>query len=264
MQDNSAPAASIVKTAGASVVVLVLVVGWAITTRSSSQYVRSVQASTEAAAADSAPPSIDSIAAASDTQMATSDIAMVGPAVVGELVAQYQTLKNNNAYTPQAAASVAQQLGENVTAPVPYKNYTLSDIHTSSDTSYEGMLAYRGKLKDALAPLAGLNDLEISVFAKYAETKDPQYLDQLRTIIADYAAATDVSAQLTVPQDAAALHVGILNAMSQFGATLEALADNADDPITVITLLRTNQDAENMMISSFYDLAMYFAHHPKP
>ena len=51
--------------------------------------------------------------------------------------------------------------------------------------------------------------------------------------------------------------------MGQFGAALEALADNADDPITSTVLLRSYNDAENNMISSFNNLAKYFVHHPQ-
>ncbi|HEY4527363.1 MAG TPA: hypothetical protein VJK53_06010, partial [Candidatus Paceibacterota bacterium] len=70
-------------------------------------------------------------------------------------------------------------------------------------------------------------------------------------------------AAVTVPPDAVARHVEILNAMGEFGAALEALADNADDPITSTVLLRSYNDAENNMISSFNNLAKYFVHHPQ-
>jgi len=187
---------------------------------------------------------------------------MIGPAVVGTLASQYQTMKQNGTYSPEAADAAAEQLAAQLQVQVPYKQYAASDIKTSDDTSYSAMLAYREKLKDALTPLTSVKDLELAVFGKYTETKDPAYLGQLRAIVTTYARATEAASALTVPQDAVSQHVAILNAMGQFGATLSALADNAGDQITVMTLLRNYNDAENTMISSFNDLATYFAKHP--
>jgi hypothetical protein len=125
------------------------------------------------------------------------------------------------------------------------------------------MMSYRNNLKDALAPLTTVKEMELGIFAHYTQTQDPQYLDQLRSIATKYETAASSSARLTVPSDAASLHAGVLNAMGEFGATLEALADNASDPITVVALLRTYRDAEDNMIASFNALAMYYSHHPK-
>lgn len=188
----------------------------------------------------------------------------IGPMVVGTLAAQYSVLKDQGLYTPETAATLAAQLAEAVSAPVEYKHYTVTDLHLSSDTSYDGMLTYRAALQDAIAPLMRNKEPEIGIFAGYVETRNAQYLDDLRAVAADYAKARDAAAALTVPKEAASVHIGILEAMGQFGAVLEALADNAADPITSTALLQTYNDGEENMITSFNNLAMYYAHHPKP
>ena len=253
-------ATPIAKTAVLSVVMLVLVVGWLVMSHTGSQYVRG--AASNAAAAESVEDGLSAIAASANMEVTASDLTMIGPSVVGALVSQYQALKDSGSYSPEAAASAAEQLGENAYAPVPYKKYTQKDIHTTSDTSYAGMLTYRSALKEALTPMSSLQDFELGIFAKYSETKDPAYLDQLRGAIANYTTSTAAAATLTVPSDAALLHANMLSAMGQFSGVLEGLADNAGDPITVMVLLRTYNDAESNMVSSFNNLAMYFAHHP--
>ena len=256
--DDRARASSIAKTAGVSVIGLVLVVGWMLSSGSSAEYARPAS---NAAAAGEPPVDLSAIAASGRSEMATSDIAMIGPSVVGELVAQYQTLKNNGEYTPEAAAALAQQLGEQIVVRVPYHTYTVQDINTTNDNSYQAMLAYRESLQAALESMTDIKDFELGIFAKYSETKDPAYLQELRTIVAMYTASTKEAANLAVPSEAAMLHASVLNAMGQFAAVLEGLSNNADDPITVITLLRTYNEAEGTMLTSFNNLAMYFAHH---
>ena len=255
-------ATPITKTAILSVGMLVLVVGWLVTSHSGTQYVRSSEPQAQVATADSVEDGLAAIAASANMEVTASDLKMIGPSVVGALVSQYQALKDSGSYSPEAAAGAAQQLGENAYAPVPYKQYTQKDILETPDNSYASMLRYRSALKDALTPMASLKDFELGIFAKYSETKDPAYLEELRSAIANYTTSTNAAASLSVPSDAALLHANVLSAMGQFAGVLEGLADNANDPITVMVLLRTYNDAESNMLSSFNNLAMYFAHHP--
>ena len=226
--------------------------------QSSTQYQRPANV----AAAGESSVDLSSIASSANMKVTAEDLTMIGPSVVGALVSQYQALKDSGSYSPEAAASAAQQLGENAYAPVPYKTYTQNDIHTTADNSYTSMLKYRQALKDTLAPMASLQDFELGIFAKYSETKDPAYLDQLRAVITDYTDSANAAANLIVPSDAAQLHANVLSAMGQFASVLEGLTDNASDPITMMVLLRTYNEAESNMVSSFNNLAMYFAHHP--
>lgn len=247
-----------------SVCVLGLVVFWSVAGKNEERIAPSVVAAAMESADGNAGAEINIADIAADAEMTTADIAMIGPAVAGQLIAQYQTLKESGLYTPEVAEAVARELGENVIAPVPYTHYAVKDIKTGGDNSYDAMLLYRGKLKVALEPMVAIKQLEISVFAAYMETKRSAHLAELRAMAEAYAAAGKAAAELTVPPEAAELHAGILNAMGQFGSTLQALADNADDPITVVALLRTYNEAESTMISSFNNLAKYFAHHPRP
>lgn len=256
---RSLPAISL--TASICVVILLLVIAWNATRQTS--VVRSVAEVPDAASENtpsdgSLPPVLSEQNAA-----ASSDLAGLGVQVVGVLAAQYADLKQKGAYTPEIGAAVATQLAPSVKAPVSYRSFSVSDIATTQDSSYARMQKYQRDLKTALAPLSKNTTPEIAIFSQYVQTKDQKYFDQLKNIAQAYADAASAAAQVTVPRDALAKHVAILNAMAEFSATLDALADNAGDAITTMALLQTYNQAESDMVVSFNSFASYVQDHPK-
>lgn len=204
-------------------------------------------------------PTIASNATAFDA----ADLSGFAPQVVGVLAAQYAALQQKGAYTKETGAAVAAQLAPSLKAPLSYKTFSIIDISIVQDSSYARMQRYQADLRAALAPLAQNSTPEISLFSAYVQSKDPKYLDQLRSAAQDYANAASAAAKVIVPSDAIAQHIGILNAMEEFSATLKALADNSGDPITTIALLQTYNDAESDMVVSFNLFASYIAGHQK-
>lgn len=219
--------------------------------------------------AESNPVAFDatSNASASDikttSDVAPTDLSNFAPAVVGTLAAQYAAMQQKGTYTPEAGAAVALQLAPSLKAPLSYKTFSIIDITTVNDASYARMQRYQTDLRAALAPLSKNTTPEISLFSDYVQSKDPKYLDELRTVAQEYADAASAAAKVVVPQDAAGQHIGILNAMEEFSAVLKALADNSGDPITTIALLQTYNDAESNMVVSFNSFATYVAKHNK-
>ncbi len=191
------------------------------------------------------------------------DLSNFAPQVVGIVASQYAALQQNGAYTPEAGAAIADQMASALKAPLIYKTFSIGDITVVSDTSFARMQKYQADLRVALAPLSRNTTPEISIFSAYVQTKDPKYLDQLRTVAQEYATAASAASKVSVPQDALAQHLGILNAMEHFSATLKALADNTSDPITVVALLQTYNDAESDMVISFNSFASYVSNHPQ-
>ena len=194
---------------------------------------------------------------------ASNDLSNFAPQVVGTLAARYATLQQSGTYTPEKGAAAAAELVPSLKAPISYKRFSISDITIVQDASYARMQKYQVDLRAALAPLSKNTTPEISLFSAYVQSKDSHYLDELRLAAQAYADAVSATAQVAVPQDAAAQHIGILNAMGEFANTLKALADNADDPITVIALLQTYNDSESSMVVSFNTFASYIANHQK-
>ena len=120
------------------------------------------------------------------------------------------------------------------------------------------MLQYRSDLRTAFAPLLKNTTPEYEIFAQYADTKDVSYLTKLKSIALDYRTAASSTALVVVPRDAVSYHVAILNAMEEFAATLDALATHANDPFASVALLRSYDQAESDMLTSFNALTTYY------
>ncbi len=205
---------------------------------------------------DSAP---SSFAKASEDK---DGISYIGDNVVGTLVGSYTTLSEAGTYTPEDGEQIASDIASSLRASVSYKTYTLSDLTTDTDTSHERMLTYRNDLRIALEPLLKNPGYELSLFANYIESRDTVYLEQLRQAAENYRAAVANAAAIAVPKDAATYHVGILNSLSEFGAVVERMTTHADDAFASAALLRTYNDSEASLVTSFNTLASYYKNKP--
>lgn len=185
-------------------------------------------------------------------------IDMIGPVVMAQLIGSYAGLQEDGTYSPAAALSVADDIAGNVRATVSYKTYSLADLTTDNDTSHARMLEYRSDLRDALDPLLKNAEAEFAVYARYVETSDPAYLDELSMMATNYRAAAEATASVAVPRDAVNYHLAILHAMQQFASVLDSLATHADDPLASVALLRSYNTAEKAMFTSFNNLSAYY------
>ena len=184
-------------------------------------------------------------------------IANIEGNVVGALLGSYATLTENGLYTPADGEKIAADIAATRRANMSYPTYSASDITTDPDTSYERMLTYRADLRQALEPLLANPGYELGLFANYIESRDTTYTDRLKQAAKNYQAAFENASHVVVPKDALAYHVGILNALSEFGATVEAMAEHADDAFASAALLSTYDASERNLMTSFDALASY-------
>lgn len=178
--------------------------------------------------------------------------------VVGTLLNSYNTLTENGAYSPEAGEEIAGAVASTLRAEISYETFTASDIQTDADTSYDRMLAYRNDLRIALEPLLKNQGYELSIFANYIDTADTKHLEALEDIAGNYRAAITSAASVIVPEDAAEHHVDILNALSRFASTIERMSQHADDAFASVALLRTYNENETTLFTSFNTLAGYY------
>ena len=195
----------------------------------------------------------------SGSASSTDPIAMIGPMVTAELAGQYAGLISAGSYSSTTAALAAGNVAETLKAAVSYKTYGLDDLKTDPDVSYQRMLTYRSDLRTALAPLLKNSASELELFAKYQETSDPTYLLQLKNAAVNYDAAIKLTTMMSIPRDAVNYHLSILNAMSEFSATIKAMADHGSDVLASAALLRTYNTAEADMYNSFNALGSYYS-----
>lgn len=199
--------------------------------------------------------------ATSSDPSATSDIdpvSLIGPQVFAQLLGKYAGLSETGTYSIETGSEAAEQIAGNVKAAVSYKTFVGADIKLSQETTHERMLKYRSDLRDAFIPLLEIQGPEFEMFARYIETSDPEYLTQMEHTVDQYERAIVLTAQIVVPKDAINYHLNILNAMSKFAATIESLSAHADDPMGSVALLRTYNEAEIGMYTSFDALADYY------
>lgn len=177
--------------------------------------------------------------------------------VTGVLLESYTTLAENGEYTPEIGERIGEDIAASLRAHVSYTAYTTNDLSVDADTSYARMLAYRGDMQIALGPLLKNTEYELNIFASYIETGDTNDLTRLKNTAQNYRDAIANATKVVVPADAVSYHVGILNALSEFASTIDAMAESADDPFAGAALLRTYNTAEQNVLMSFNALAQY-------
>lgn len=182
----------------------------------------------------------------------------IGQNVLGILVGSYITLKDTGEYTPAQGAEIAHSIAEDLRANISFRLYGATDIKTDTDISLSRLLEYRNDMRMAFEPLLENSEYELELLGGYLETKDPAYLAELQNAVRNYRLATENVTKVLVPENAAIYHIGVLNALSEFEATLTQITKYVEDPFASAALLRTFNTAEEKMFTSFDALAGYF------
>ncbi len=176
-------------------------------------------------------------------------------AAFSELLGSYIALKQSDLYTNESAVRVAESVAAAVQPPLSFTPVTSADVRVSSSVS-------RAEYKAALARITStklaFDEPEFLPYAKYVETGDSAYLETLRSYGVRYKEAAEQALALGVPPDARDAHADFVNALLRYGASLDALARFADDPVAGIALLRGYNDAERDVFSAFSRLSIYF------
>ena len=198
------------------------------------------------------------VSTATDEATSSNVLSLLGEAVVGRLVDAYLGLQTAGVFSTSTAQAAAQDTLPLLEMSVSYTAYAPSDLTSDRDTSYARMLAYRNDLRGSLAPLLKSTTPEYEILLNYLRTSDATYLVQLADVAQNYRDAIEATAKVVVPADAIPYHVGILNAMREFAAVLDALAAPANDPFASAAYLRSYDQAESSMLASFNALTTYY------
>ncbi len=242
-------------TAALSVMVLVGVVGWKVTEMMHTKNTSLSVVATASTASNEHTLSDNSLVSTSTTSY---DPAHVTDTLTTALATTYTTLKRNGTYTPERSAQLAEQIGSSIDVPITYKIFGVTDIKTDNDISYARMLTYREALQKSFEPLMRNKNPEINLLRAYVENKDPSALIALGDASKNYKLAYTKTAQVIPPIDAITEHLGVLNALSQFTATLDQLVAHADDSLAEAALLNSYMQAQQNMFTSFNDLYKYY------
>lgn len=180
------------------------------------------------------------------TSSTPEEVAQLGPAVASQIMANFAVMQQEGSYTPEAAAAAGAEIAVAAAqTQVAHPIYDAADITTTADVTPARISRYQRDMAEALAPLSGNTRPEYEIFAYYVETGDDTYLAKLRKIAGNYRTAAGNGAAVVVPQGMQTLHIALLNSFQEFAAVLDALADNATDPITSTALLVSYNKAED-------------------
>ena len=170
----------------------------------------------------------------------------------------YLALKSYDAFTPQNLQGLSAEVAEQVRAPHEFNPYAIGDLTIVEDSSKERILEYRADMRVALAPLVNDEPPEIEYFARYIDSKDPQWLTLLKTASERYIEAEKNMLAVAVPQSAVQEHLRALNSLGAYGSALEYMSREYNDALASMALLRTYNDSEQEMLYAFDALAQYY------
>lgn len=184
-------------------------------------------------------------------------VALITPQVTAQLAGTYASLVESGTYSQAAAAQAAASIASNVRALVPYTPRTQEALKTTDDTSYTRAMTYRDDAQKALQPLLANTRAEYEIYASYIDTGDAKELDELQRVAKNYADAAENMMRITVPSDAVSMHLGVVNALGRFSANLQSMIAHADDPLASAALLRTYNETELAVVTSFDSFTKY-------
>lgn len=187
-----------------------------------------------------------------------SPLSPLGQSIMNNVVATYAVASKGGVSDSEGITAV-ENIAQKIIPALTYRTYSASDIKTDPDTSRDRVISYRADLRTALEPLFQNKEFELDIFAHYIDTGNAKYLNDLRTAAVNYRNAVANAEKMAVPADAASYHAAILNSLGQFAATLDAMAESAQDPIASATLLTSYTSSQNGMLLAFNAIGAYAA-----
>lgn len=179
-------------------------------------------------------------------------------AIGSRLIGEYIYLKEKNAYTSERGTHLGEGLANYVTFNTKFTPYTADDITENFDSSTESIERHRKALQKALDPFLGIKEPEFLLYAQFVKNGDTTALGELRARAALYQSVAEDVLQIPAPHDIANVHLEIANALSFFALVLENLVNRAHDPIASLALLKTYNESEQYIQTTFGALTAYY------
>jgi hypothetical protein len=172
-----------------------------------------------------------------------------GPAAApGSLTEQFAQLFFNNylgnrGSTPPSADEmqtfVQSAIAELETSQVKTDAYAATDMKVAGNGG-DALRAYAGAMDDAFAAhTVQLPYDELTYFSDAVEKNDATALKNVGLIGAAYVNVSRDAAKASVPDEAAAAHLALVNAMARLGNTINDMATVDDDPIRAMLGLQS-------------------------
>lgn len=178
-------------------------------------------------------------------------------AITERLISRYVALKQQDAYDPEKGKALATDLINSLDISIPFTPHTRDEIKTVAPST-EQKKNYETQVRNALAPLRAFTEPDLAIYARYVQNKDIASLAEVREHGLAYIQAGEKMMRVEPPSDIVDDHIEAANALSYFGATLQKMAERAEDPIAALSLLRTYNQAEQYLGFTIEVLGRYY------
>lgn len=185
---------------------------------------------------------------------ANTPVEEIGSRLIGE----YLYLKERNAYTETRGERLGKQLGSYISYSTHFTPYTTLNLTQHSNTSREAIEQHRQALQQALDPFLTIEEPEFALYARFIERGDNEALVTLRKRADLYQRVAEDVLKIPVPRDIASVHLEIANALSFFSLVLINMVDRVNDPIASLALLKTYNQSEQYVQTTFSALTAYY------
>ncbi|OHB18838.1 MAG: hypothetical protein A2854_03185 [Parcubacteria group bacterium RIFCSPHIGHO2_01_FULL_56_18] len=202
---------------------------------------------------------ISTTTSSTTSPLASDPVSSIGSALIRSLVSGYASLKQYDSYTPDRGEKLANTLAASFIAPDISTAHTAEEFTIDAGSSQERLLKYRSDMRIALSGIVDIEaEPEFTLFARFIQTEDPQWLDKLSQAAQNYRVAETQMLQVNVPVGAVDIHLRVVNATATFAQTLERLVRFANDSLATMALLRTYNESEREFLLAFDALAKFY------
>jgi ABC-type antimicrobial peptide transport system permease subunit len=174
------------------------------------------------------------------------------------LVGEYLYLKETDTYTPTAGERLGNNLAQKISFNTEFSPFIKDDMVIVNNTSKEAVESHRKALQKALDPFLDLTGAEVAIYAQFVAIGDRTALIELSKRALVYERAAKEILKIPAPVDVAETHLEVANALSFFSVVLNNMVAKADDPIASLALLRTYNQSEQYVQTTFNVLSVYY------
>lgn len=174
-----------------------------------------------------------------------------------DLFALSTTLGTTDSVDDSTLASVAGELGRQITVDINTSTYTSSSIHTIP-TSATTLRTYRTRLQTTLTKY-GADAPNIEIVLSALEKGDFSNLDQLSVAATQYASVAKDLKSIPVPIGVAAFHLDIMNGFAGMAKSFVYLKDIDTDGLDALSGLAVYKNYSQLFSNAVTNLNEYLA-----
>ncbi len=186
-----------------------------------------------------------------DTPLTETDI------LTRSLIRPYVEQVRSDTFTEESGQDIINRLTEEVFT-LDYTPINISAILITDDISKSSTLQYKTALYQAMQPLFGLGEYELTIYARAVKHNSKEDFNLLYSLSGIYRGVGDAILTIPAPQDISSVHLAIINSLYKFSVVLEDLSKGFSDPAASLSGTGNFVKAEEYMTQSFSRLKTYF------